>query len=61
MDAHACNLRKVHFAIGKVALASCLLLMQLFPNHTRIHVITNTIQLLPLFITRSGAAEGRGA
>ena len=37
----------IAFAIGKIALASLvqlpyLLLMQLLPNHTRIHVITHT-------------------
>ena len=41
MESHvfSCYLGVIAFAIGKIALA---LLMQLFPNRTRIHVITHT-------------------
>ena len=43
----SCHLGIIAFAIGKIALASLvqlayLLLMQLFPNRTQIHVITHT-------------------
>ena len=49
MESHgfSCHLGIIAFAIGKIALASLLqlpylLLMQLFPNRTQIHVITHT-------------------
>ena len=43
----SCHLGIIAFAIGKIALASLvqlpyLLLMQLFPNRTQIHVFTHT-------------------
>ena len=43
----SCHLEIIAFAIGKIVLASLvqllyLLLMQLFPNRTQIHVITRT-------------------
>ena len=60
MESHvfSCYLRVIAFAIGKIALTSlmqlpCLLLMQLFPNRTRIHVITHTNTLSWLSLTQN--------
>ena len=64
MESHvfSCYLGVIAFAIGKIALASlmqlpCLLLMQLFPNRTRISVVLVWLYIIRFSFSKKASEE----